>query len=72
MAQTVAFQFWMAYLRNRDDAWQRYLAFVDKGGTCTFEELVHGAGLKVPYDPGCMKEVGSAIQRWLAENPLNA
>ena len=72
MAQTVAFQFWMAYLRDRDDAWQRYLAFVDKGGTCTFEELVHGAGLKVPYDPGCMKEVGSAIQRWLAENPLNA
>ena len=70
MAQTVAFQFWMASLKDRDDAWQRYLAFVDRGGTATFEQLVHGAGLKVPYDPGCMKEVSEAVGRWLDENRL--
>lgn len=70
MAQTVAFQFWMAYLKDRDDAWQRYLAFVDKGGTCTFEELVHGAGLKVPYDPGCIREVGEGIRAWLVAHPM--
>ena len=68
MAQTVAFQFWMASLADREDAWKRYLALADRGGTATFEDLVHGAGLKVPYDAGCMKEVGEAVSHWLEEN----
>ena len=38
---------------------------MDRGGTATFEELVRGAGLKVPYEPGCMKEVGEAVGKWL-------
>ena len=70
MAQTVAFQFWMASLADREGTWKRYLAFADQGGTRTFEELVHGAGLKLPYGPGCMREVGGAVGRWLEENPL--
>jgi M3 family oligoendopeptidase len=70
MAQTVAFQFWFAFLKDREDAWKRYLAFVDKGGTQTFEELVRGAGLKVPYDEGCIKEIGQATEKWLEENRL--
>ena len=67
LAQTVAFQFWIASMKDRADAWQRYLAFTDKGGTCTFEQLVHGAGLKVPYDEGCIREIGEAISDWLEE-----
>jgi len=70
MAQTVAFQFWMASLQDREGTWARYLSFADKGGTRTFEELVHGAGLKVPYDPGCIKEIGQAVSGWLAANSL--
>ena len=70
MAQTVAYQFWLASLENREDAWQRYLAFVDRGGTATFEELVSGAGLKLPYAPGAMAEIGEKISRWIDENPL--
>ena len=71
MAQTVAFQFWILSMQNREDAWQRYLTFVDKAGTCTFEQLVQSAGLKLPYDPGCIKEIGEAISKWIDENPLN-
>ena len=70
MAQVVALQFWMASLTDRADAWRRYLELVDKGGTRTFEELVHGAGLKVPYDEGCIREIGETVSRWLEENPL--
>lgn len=70
MAQTVAFQFWIASMTDRQDAWKRYLAFADQGGTRTFEELVHSAGLKVPYEPGCIREIGEAISRWIDENPL--
>ncbi len=68
MAQTVAFQFWIASMENREDAWNRYLAFADKGGSCTFEELVHGAGLQVPYEDGCIRRIGQAIGRWLTDN----
>jgi len=68
MAQTMAFQFWMLHHRDPKEAWARYLAFVDRGGTQTFEELAHGAGLKVPYDEGAVREIGAAVGRWLEEN----
>ena len=70
MAQTVAFQFWIASLRDREDAWRRYLAFADKGGTVSFEELVRAAGLRVPYEPGCIRKVGEAVAAWLEVNSL--
>lgn len=70
MAQTVAFQFWIASMANREDAWARYLRFADAGGTKTFEELVAAAGLKLPYAPGCIREIGQAISRWISENNL--
>ena len=68
LAQTVAFQFWIASMENREEAWKKYLAFADKGGTCTFEELVRAAGLKVPYEAGCLKEVTAAIADWIKTN----
>ncbi len=70
MAQTVAFQFWMLSLEDREDAWKRYLAFVDQGGSKTFAELCHAAGLRVPYEPGCIRDVGSGISKWIETNPL--
>ncbi len=70
MAQTVAFQFWMAAMADRDDAWRRYLTFVDAGGTKTFEQLVASAGLRLPYENGCIGEIGSAVSGWLERNRL--
>jgi len=70
MAQTVAFQFWLASRKDREDAWARYLRFVDAGGTKTFEDLVAAAGLKLPYAPGCIREIGEAISGWIDANPL--
>lgn len=70
MAQTVAFQFWMEFLEDRQAAWEKYLAFVDKGGTETFDALVRGSGLKVPYEPGCIRAIGERVSGWLDANPL--
>ena len=70
LAQTVAFQFWIASMEDRKAAWEKYLAFTDLGGTLSFEDLVRSAGLKVPYEDGCIKEIGEAIGRWIEENPL--
>ena len=64
-AQTVAFQFLLASMENRENAWERYLSFVDAGGTKTFEELVTDAGLKLPYAPGCAAEIAGKIQTLL-------
>lgn len=70
MAQTIAFQFWMDWLDDREGTWRRYLDFADKGGMATFEQLVGEAGLRLPYDPGCMKDVGEKVSRWLEENDI--
>ncbi len=70
MAQTMAFQFWMASMENREDAWKRYLAFVDIAGTKTFEEAAQAVGMKLPYAPGCIKEIGEAISKWIDANPV--
>lgn len=68
MAQTMAFQFWMLYLKDPKEAWTRYLAFVDKGGTETFEDLAHGALMQVPYDEGAIRAIGEDVGRWLGEH----
>ena len=62
--------FWMASMENREDAWKRYLAFVDIAGTKTFEEAAQAVGMKLPYAPGCIKEIGEAISKWIDANPI--
>ena len=70
MAQTVAFQLWTLSLQDREAAWKKYLAFVDQAGTRTFADLCRSAGLRVPYEEGCIKAVGGGIRDWLGENSL--
>jgi M3 family oligoendopeptidase len=66
MAQTVAFQFWILSRHDRADAWTRYLRFVDAGGTKTFRELCEDSGIDVPYEPGCIRRIGSAVSEWIS------
>ena len=70
MAQTVALQFWIASMADRESTWKKYLAFTDLGGSRSFEELVHSAGLEVPYEEGCIGKIGLAVEQWLKNNPL--
>lgn len=70
MAQAVAFRFWTMSLKDPADAWKRYLAFVDLGGTVTFEEAVRAAGIPLPYDEGSMGEVAREIATWLEAHKM--
>lgn len=70
MAQTVAFQIWTLSMKDRDAAWKKYLAFVDAAGTKTFADLCRSADLRVPYEEGTMKDIGSGIRDWLEQNAL--
>ncbi len=65
MAQTVAFQIWTLSLKDRAAAWKKYLAFVDAAGTKTFAQLCHDAGLRIPYEPGTVHDIGAGISDWL-------
>lgn len=67
MAQTVAFQFFAESLSDWQTAFNKYLAFVDGAGTKTFEELVKGADMSLPYEKGCLKETAETITNWLAK-----
>ncbi len=68
MAQTIAFQLWTLSLNDREEAWKKYLAFVDAAGTKTFAELCHSAGLQVPYEEGTIRKIGAGIRDWIANN----
>lgn len=68
MAQTVAFQLWMLSLKDRGEAWKRYLSFVDAAGTKTFVDLCRSAGLRVPYEAGVIREISAGIRDWLLAN----
>ena len=60
-------------LQDRRAAWEKYLAFVDQAGTKTFADLCQSVGLRVPYEDGCICEIGSGIRDWLkAHAPVEA
>lgn len=70
LAQTVALQFWALYLKDPKDAWKRYLALVNQAGTGTFVEVVKAAGLKTPFEDGCVKEVAEISKGWCLAHQL--
>ena len=67
MAQTVAFCFFAEALRDRKEAFKKYLSFVDGAGTKTFGELVETAGLTPPYYKGALIEPATVINDWLQD-----
>ncbi len=65
LAQIVALQFLLAHNEDKKDAWERYLALVQKAGTSTYTGLVQAAGLQTPFEEGCVKHVGEESYKWL-------
>lgn len=71
LAQTVALQFWLEIEKDWKKAWEKYTAFVRKGGKDTFLGLVEGAGLRSPIEEGCLKEIALHAGKWLEEHSLD-
>ena len=70
MAQTVAFEFFLLAQKDSELAWKKYLAFVDKAGTATFEEIVESAELVLPYEKGAMTSIAGELKVWLKNNVI--
>ncbi|MBQ9746690.1 MAG: M3 family oligoendopeptidase [Clostridia bacterium] len=70
MAQTIAFEFFLLANKDRPAAWQKYLVFVDKAGTATFEEIVENADLVLPYKTGAIESIANELKIWLKNNQI--
>ncbi len=65
LAQTVALQFWAKIRKDRNAAWEKYMAYTRQGGSALFTELLQNAGLDNPFEEACLKEVCEAARAWL-------
>jgi M3 family oligoendopeptidase len=65
LALCCALQFWVASRRDYRGALSRYVALSDLGGTRPFRELVHAAGLRVPFEPGVLAQVAAEAATFL-------
>jgi M3 family oligoendopeptidase len=65
LAQVCAFQFWAKNRKDHDKAWSDYLELCNAGGSRSFTELVDLAGLKVPFQDGCLDEVIPQLEEYL-------
>ena len=65
LAQTCAFQFWIKSEENREQAWSDYYRLCQAGGSLPFTGLVELAGLKLPFDDGCLESVVEKVSNWL-------
>ena len=62
LAQVCAFHFFLKANENREEAWRRYLALCNKGGSLPFTELLIVAELDIPFEPGSSKKGIPALQ----------
>lgn len=70
MAQTVALQFWVRFMKDSKDAWEKYLTFVKLGGTKTFVDLVKSVGFLSPLENGSLKSITGTVENWLKEHQI--
>ena len=65
LAQICAFQFWKRDRENHAAAWKSYVELCSAGGSKSFLSLVKLAGLRSPFEPGCVESVVDEITKWL-------
>ena len=71
MAQTIAFEFWLLWMKDKKEGWRRYLEFVDAAGKKSFEQVVKDAGLYLPYEPDGIKKVSESVLEWIKTHQIN-
>ncbi len=65
LAQICAFQFWKKDQEAHEAAWADYLRLCRAGGSLSFLGLVQLAGLRSPFEDGCVASVVDVITGWL-------
>jgi M3 family oligoendopeptidase len=67
IAQTCALQYRVWMEEDRKAAWESYLALSKKGGTKRLTDLIAEAGLKSPFEEGCMETIVAGAEKILKD-----
>ena len=65
LAQTAAFRFLLASLRDYDDAFARYLRLSRQGGEKVWTDLLEEAGFPSPFEPGALADLAKNVEALL-------
>lgn len=65
LAQICALQFWTRHRNQPGQAWKDYVKLCKAGGSRSFLELVQLAGLKSPFEDGCIESVLQEVTQFL-------
>ena len=65
LASVCALQFKVQMDEDFEDAWSRYLKLCRLGAGLPYTELLHAAGLKTPFEKGCVKELVEKLEQKL-------
>ncbi|KMJ58267.1 oligoendopeptidase F [Bacillus sp. LL01] len=65
LAQICALQYWKLSQENPESAWNSYLELCKQGGSKSFVVLVKFAGLRSPFEDGCVESVVGEIESYL-------
>lgn len=65
LAQTCALQLWTRSQTDPAGTLATYEELCERGGEAPFQELVRGAGLVSPFEPGCLQEVVATARKAL-------
>ena len=67
IAQTCALQYRVWMETDRAAAWKSYVGLLKKAGTRTLTDIVAEAGLKSPFEPGCIDAIITGAKKILYE-----
>ncbi len=70
LAQCCALQFWLKAEKDFDATMKQYVSLCQKGGQAPFQQLVRSAGLKSPFEKGCLEEVIDSLYKHLEVDPI--
>ena len=62
LAQTCALQYRIWMDSNRSAAWRSYTDLLKKAGTLKFTDIIAQAGLRSPFDNGCLEELTAGAE----------
>jgi M3 family oligoendopeptidase len=61
LALACALQLWQLSSQDKAQALERYVALCRRGGSRSFLGLVKSAGLRSPFEPGCLEDVSDLV-----------
>ena len=65
LAQICAYQFWLKFNENKEQAWEDYLNICKAGGSKSFLEIIKTGNLQSPFEENTINSVASKIKEYL-------